>query len=62
MQSQATSLASVPSTANTWFQAALASLGSIFHSPGKQEESESDAISGWVGERRRRCRSVGEAR
>ncbi|CDM36071.1 unnamed protein product [Penicillium roqueforti FM164] len=49
-------------TTTSWLQSALASLGSIFQTSSKEDDSESDAISGWVGARRRRCRSVGEAR
>ncbi|KAJ5512537.1 hypothetical protein N7463_002089 [Penicillium fimorum] len=45
----------------SWLQTALTSIGSIFQT-SKEDEFESDAISGWVGAKRRRCRSVGEAR
>ncbi|KAJ5836627.1 hypothetical protein N7447_002653 [Penicillium robsamsonii] len=48
-------------TAASWLQNTLASIGSIFQT-SKEDESESDAISGWVGTKKRRCRSVGEAR
>ncbi|KAJ5958536.1 uncharacterized protein N7479_005686 [Penicillium vulpinum] len=49
-------------TTTSWFQSTLASIGSIFQTSSMEDESESDAISGWVGTKKRRCRSVGEAR
>ncbi|KAJ6185836.1 hypothetical protein N7519_007137 [Penicillium mononematosum] len=62
MQSSKTPSAPVSPTTTSWIQSAIASIGSILKPSSKEDESESDAISGWVGARRRRCRSVGEAR
>ncbi|KAJ6072269.1 hypothetical protein N7467_010354 [Penicillium canescens] len=56
---------STPSKSNNgWFHSVLASIGNLFQGPDShfESESESDAVSGWVGTRRGgRCRSVGEA-
>ncbi|KAJ5146053.1 uncharacterized protein N7515_000617 [Penicillium bovifimosum] len=54
--------AATPAANKTWLRTAFASISSMLLGSRTQEESESDAISGWVGTRRRRCRSVGEAR
>ncbi|KAJ5685579.1 hypothetical protein N7536_008198 [Penicillium majusculum] len=63
MQPSNTPSAPDPPNTTSWLQTALASIGSIFQTSSKEDESETDAISGWVGtKRRRRCRSVGEAR
>ncbi|KAJ5602923.1 hypothetical protein N7537_005879 [Penicillium hordei] len=61
MQPPNTPLAPALPNTTSWLQTALTSIGSIFQTP-KEDESETDAISGWVGTKRRRCRSVGEAR
>ncbi|KAJ6002028.1 hypothetical protein N7499_002107 [Penicillium canescens] len=56
---------STPSKSNNgWLRSVLASIGNLFQGPNShfESESESDAVSGWVGMRRGgRCRSVGEA-
>ncbi|KAJ5518268.1 hypothetical protein N7453_000690 [Penicillium expansum] len=62
MQSPTTSSSPASPTTTSWLQSALASIGSIFQTSSKDDDSETDAISGWVGTKRRRCRSVGEAR
>ncbi|KAJ6132323.1 hypothetical protein N7471_007538 [Penicillium samsonianum] len=62
MQPSAPASPTTTTTTTSWLQSALASIGSIFQTSSKEDESETDAISGWVGTRRRRCRSVGEAR
>ena len=62
MQSSKTPSAPASPITTSWIRSAIASIGSLFNPSSKEDESESDAISGWVGARRRRCRSVGEAR
>ncbi|KAJ5926837.1 hypothetical protein N7516_008610 [Penicillium verrucosum] len=62
MQPSNTPTGPTPQNTTSWLQTALASIGSIFQPSSKEDESETDAISGWVGTKRRRCRSVGEAR